>query len=377
MGLKDKITESTDLQQAIEKRRAEIRTDGYSMSIGEWISLYENRELDIHPEFQRFFRWSPAQKSRLIESILLGIPVPQVFVAQRPDGVWDVVDGLQRLSTIYQFVGILKDELGNQIEPLVLESTKYLPSLANKKWDDAQDKLNSFTQAQRLFIKRAKIEVSIILKESDEASKYELFQRLNTGGSPLSDQEVRNCILVMLNRDMYEWIRALSKYDAFKECVALTDRAIEEQYDLELVLRFLVFRQLDEAQMKNIGDLGEFLTERMIDLANSASLRLSEEEKAFKQTFEILQASTGEDSFRRYDLNKQKFMGGFLVSAYEIVTLGVGYNYKLLSRSSLDIRKVISEIWMNDEFVRKSGSGVRASIRIPNNVPLGRKMFKP
>ena len=75
------------LQLEIDKARAEIRTDGYSVSLGEWISIYEREELDIHPEFQRFFRWSPKQKSRLIESILLGIPIPQIFVAQRPDGV--------------------------------------------------------------------------------------------------------------------------------------------------------------------------------------------------------------------------------------------------------------------------------------------------
>lgn len=98
------------LQEELEKMRPEIRTDDYSMSIGEWISLYENDEIDIHPEFQRFFRWSKTQKVRFIDSILLGIPIPPIFVAQRQDGVWDVIDGLQRLSTIYQLVGILKDE---------------------------------------------------------------------------------------------------------------------------------------------------------------------------------------------------------------------------------------------------------------------------
>jgi len=213
------------LQEEIDKSRSVIRTDGYAMSIGEWISLYENNELDIHPEFQRFFRWSPKQKSRLIESILLGIPIPQIFVAQREDGIWDVVDGLQRLSTIFQFVGILKDENGAPVPPLQLEETKYLPSLEGKKWDDEEDLKNSLTMAQRLIVKRTKIAVSIILRESDESSKYELFQRLNTGGSPLSEQEVRNSILVMINRRMYEWLRDLSEGANFVECVALTDRS--------------------------------------------------------------------------------------------------------------------------------------------------------
>src|SRR5437764_14911019 len=106
------------------------------MSIGELMSLYKDEELDIHPEFQRFFRWSLKQKSRLIESLLLGIPIPQIFVAQRADGVWDVVDGLQRLSTIFEFAGILLDEEKKKLPPLTLESTTYLPSLGHRRWDD-------------------------------------------------------------------------------------------------------------------------------------------------------------------------------------------------------------------------------------------------
>jgi hypothetical protein len=162
------------LQNEIEKARAIIRTDGYSVSIGEWISIYERKELDIHPEFQRFFRWTPGQKSRLIESILLGIPIPQVFVAQQPNGVWDVVDGLQRLSTLFEFVGILRDEANELLAPLTLEATKYLPALAGKVWEDDAHPDRSFAQAQRLLIKRSKIDVSIILSESAETAKYEL-----------------------------------------------------------------------------------------------------------------------------------------------------------------------------------------------------------
>jgi uncharacterized protein with ParB-like and HNH nuclease domain len=101
------------LESQIEEKRREIHTDAYPMSIGEIINLYTDGDLDIHPEFQRLYRWTNVQKSRLIESILLGIPLPSFFVAQREDGVWDVVDGLQRLSTIFSFLGIYKDEKNN------------------------------------------------------------------------------------------------------------------------------------------------------------------------------------------------------------------------------------------------------------------------
>lgn len=365
------------LQVEIDETRKEIRTDSYSMSIGEWISLYESGEIDIHPEFQRFFRWSSFQKSRLIESILLGIPIPQIFVAQRPDGVWDVVDGLQRLSTIYQFVGILKDVDGTSIPPLVLERTKYLPSLAGKKWEDADNPHISFTTTQRLIIKRSKIDVSIILKESDEKSKYELFQRLNTGGSPLSDQEVRNSILVMMDNDIYKWMRNLSENEDFRECISLTDRALEEQYDMDLVLRFLVFRKMPEKELKEIGDVNEFLTDEMIELVSEAKINVEEESKAFEFTFSFLRNNFGSDSFHRYDPAKDKFLGGFLVSAYELVALGVGYNYKALTSKQVDVVEITKQLWMNERFTSRSGSGVRASSRIPNTLPLGRRAFRP
>jgi len=73
------------LSEQVESKRKEIHSDAYPMSIGEIINLYLDKELDIHPEFQRIYRWTDVQKSRLIESILLGIPLPSFFVAQRED----------------------------------------------------------------------------------------------------------------------------------------------------------------------------------------------------------------------------------------------------------------------------------------------------
>ncbi len=218
------------LQEEIDKTRQEIRTDGYSMSIGEWISLYQNDEIDIHPDFQRFFRWSNHQKSTFIESILLGIPIPPIFVSQRDDGVWDVVDGVQRLSTIFEFVGILKTEEQQQNKSsIALQKTTYLPSLEGKKWDVPNDKENSFNQAQRLLIKRAKIAVNIVEKESDAMVKYELFQRLNTGGAIATPQEVRNCILLMLNEEYIELhTEIIAMLDLFRN--QIENAAINKQY---------------------------------------------------------------------------------------------------------------------------------------------------
>ena len=368
------------LDEEINDRRSEIRSDGYPMSIGELINLYRDGELDIHPEFQRFFRWSDEQKSRLIESLLLGIPIPSIFVSQRYDGVWDVIDGLQRLSTIFQFVGQLKDDSGNTIDPLILKKTKYLPSLEGKKWEDDDPSL-LIGSANRLIIRRSKIDVKIILRESSESSKYELFQRLNTGGAQLSDQELRNVILIMVNPDAFRWIERLAKDENFQTCIALSDRSMSERYDLELVTRFLVFRSLEESKLGSIGDIGEFLTDSIVELAVYDRFQhvKAAEEEAFRVTFASLAESLGDRSFRRYDVEKKRHLGGFSISAFEPIALGIGYNFTCYkSESSLKgIEGKGKKLWSNREFLNHSGSGVRASTRIPSNIPLGRSLFAP
>jgi len=220
------------LLEEIDNRKKEISTDGYPMSIGELISLYKEGALDVHPEFQRIFRWSITQKSKLIESILLGIPIPSIFVSQRKNGVWDVVDGQQRLSTLFEFVGILKKDDGSLLPPSKLVKTKYLPSLEDVTWDNIDNPEKEFNQDLKFIFKREKIDIKIVKRESDENVKFELFQRLNTLGSKLSDQEVRNCILVMIKPPFYEWLTSLADYEPFIETTSLADRLTTEKYNV-------------------------------------------------------------------------------------------------------------------------------------------------
>jgi len=385
MGLKDfcfvrspKLTYERKIHMSlideVNDKRKEIRTDGYAISISEWVSLYGDKEVDIHPEFQRFYRWNDTQKTNLIESILLGIPIPPVFVSQRQDGIWDVVDGLQRLSTIYQFMGILKDENGDTIEPLILSSTKYLPSLECKQWNNPSDKENSFSQELRLIIKRSKINVSIILKESDETAKFDLFQRLNTGGSNLSPQEVRNCILVMVNKEFYGWLQRLASYEPFRECVSLSDRPLSEAYDTELVLRFLIFSLIEEAGLNKLRDVGIFITDRMHEMAVNPSFDKVVYEQLFKSTFDILSRELSDKSFKRYDIAKSKFSGGFLLSQYEVVAYGLAYNLK----KGIDIKDIlgkVANIWSDPRYTNWSGAGMTATRRLPKILPFGREVF--
>lgn len=365
------------LQTEIDERRSEIHTDQCPMSIGEIANMYRDREIDIHPEFQRLYRWSEEQKSRFVESIMLGIPIPSLFVSQRMDGKWDVIDGMQRISTILQLMGVLRDDENKTLAPaLVLTKTKYLSCFEGMQWNSG-DPTTSLTEPQKLYIKRAKLDFKIILRESDESAKFELFQRLNTGGAQLSSQEIRNAMLVAASPEFFQWLKALSANEDFASCVSLSDRAYEEQFEIELVLRFVIFRSASLETAASLGDLGEFLTDEMMKKAENFSDWKVEEDAAFRNTFKIISEKLGADAFRKYDHAKNRFTRGFSISAFEIVAMGIGFHANSQLNSALDIRTKVEKVWLNPEFLDSSGSGIRASTRIPKTLKIGREIFGP
>lgn len=364
------------LTDQIDKRRRDIKTDGYPISISEWAGMYEKNELDIHPEFQRFYRWTPKQKTGLVESILLGIPVPPIFVSQRKDGVWDVVDGLQRLSSIFQFMGILKNKEGELLPPLELESTKYLPELKGTKWEEQPTSPKTLPKDLQLAFKRSKISASIVLKESDTNAKYDLFQRLNTGGSELSPQEVRNCLLVMMNQTLFEWLKDLPTNKDFVESTALSDRPLEQSYDVELALRFLVIALINEGELKSIGDVGEFLTDKMSAIAINKKFKKKDEKSLFDNTFRIINETLGDGAFKRYNKAKKRHEGGFLLSLFETIAFGIAYNFAndTLCKPTEIITRVRG-LSSNKIYSAWSSSGITANRRLPHLIPLGRTLF--
>lgn len=365
----------SSLEEEVAQRRREIFSDSYSMSIGEITNLYRDGEIDVHPEFQRVYRWDPLQKTRLIESVLLGIPLPSIFVAQAESGAWDVVDGVQRLSTILQFQGVLKDDQGELIQPLVLEKTKLLPSLERKVWEGS-DPVNSLTSAQRLDFKRAKLDLKIIKRESSGESKYDLFQRLNSYGAPATRQEVRSCILISINRGFYSWLKELTELPAFKQTIALSDRLLQEQYHFELALRFLVFRLMQVERIASIGNLGDFLTDESSSMAQSDSYDQQGQDWAFRRTFTLLAEAGGDDVFRRWNPTKHRFEGAFLNTAFEVVAMGLGHHIgEYESSGETRALQRAQEFWSNPDYASGFATGIRADTRMARTIPIGRELF--
>jgi uncharacterized protein with ParB-like and HNH nuclease domain len=360
------------LIEEVARAKTEIVSDGYEMSLGEVINLYRDGELFITPEFQRLFRWDISRKTRFIESLLLGIPIPPIFVFQRDDGVWELVDGLQRLSTIFEFMGMLRSVKGELLPNSVLEGTRFLPLLSGIKWESEDD--DELPSPLQIDLKRARLRVEILKKESDPTAKYELFQRLNTGGVELSEQEVRNCIAVMLNPELFSWMKRNAANEDFIAAIDQTEYALEKQIDTELVHRFTTFRHVPYQPGL---DVHEYLDEALMQLAASDEINWEDEENIFQRTFALLNRSMGSSSFKRW--NGHQFFGKFLISVFEVVTLGVSSNIdRIESMDDADqyIRDRCQALWGNGVFQRNSGAGIRGTTRLTNLLPMAREFFE-
>jgi hypothetical protein len=361
------------LQEEIEQGSAQINTDAYAMSLGEIINLYRDGELVIRPAFQRLFRWSGYQKSRFIESILLGIPIPSIFVSQREDGVWEVVDGLQRLSTILEFVGELKDADGQAVAPSTMVATRYLPDLDGRMFEDGQRPLES---AQRIAFKRSKLDVKIVKEADDSKTKYDLFDRLNSGGAILSDQEFRNSLVVMADPSFMDWLEDLRQLPEFQAAVAPSERQTKEQYDLELVVRYLTLLNRDDAALNRFKDLRELLTETAIQFAEDPDFDRAGQRDLFCRLFKRLSQEPDVSVFRRYEASTDRFLGNFSVSAFEVVTIGVASHIDVWEAADAGLlRSKIGAVWAHPIFKQYTGSGIPATTRVPRTVKLGREFF--
>lgn len=376
--------------EQIESKKQEIKSDGYSMSIGELSNLYKEEDIELHPEFQRVFRWDAERKTQLIESILLGIPLPSIFVSQRKNGKWDIVDGLQRLSTIFEFMGILKDDNGNVKEKLKLTQPEIITNLKDKTWDTlGGENLNEDTSSIQILFKRSKIDVKIIQQDEKNTVKYELFKRLNSGGLNLTEQEVRNCLILLENKDFYDWLTELSKNENYIECISLPDDLVKESYNLEILVRFIaIYNTENIKEITEIRSFNKFLDKKIIDIAKDDKEKRFDRDKiknTFSKTFEILNLKMSDNSFRKYYVNENRFRGKFLVSAFEAIATGLSTNIeKYLDNENnfkdeltSKIEERIKSLWSRDEFLTNVGGGIQTHRRISTTIPLGKEFFNP
>lgn len=294
----------SDLEQQLVNARLALKSDGYQMSIGELASLYENGELSIDPAFQRNLRWNAFEKVAFIESILMQFPLPSIFVAATHDGKWDLLDGLQRMTAVFEFMGILRNSDGNHVPPLALQGTERFPELNGVLFRSDNLETPQLSDGLRLDFKRQRMDVKIILRESDAEMKYDLFLRLATGGTPLSPQDARNAVMANVDSAFRTWTERLAQEGRYLETLWLSDSDLRQRYNEELFLIFLLAANDDEIELKEAGDLDGGLAALLTRLVRSPQTRLYNydrelAERMFFDIFDLLADRYHEKAFEQ------------------------------------------------------------------------------
>ncbi|MEA3424292.1 MAG: DUF262 domain-containing protein [Bacillota bacterium] len=281
-----------EIQVAAKERTVRTQTVEYGLET--LVKRIDENVIKLDPDYQRHHRWDDATSSRLIESMILNIPIPYIYISKDVDvdeeiediARYTVIDGQQRLTAIYNF---LKGKYA-------LEGLRVLPKLESVKYE----KLPSFLKRR---LDERTVKCLIIDSTLDRKVKYEIFERLNTGSLELSNQEVRNAIYRGPFNDM---MKEVAKDDIVKKLFYLKAKKGEEYAtkqkamdDIELVLRFFAF-SVSEGCKTYQGDLKEFLNGKMENFNKCAEDDILKMKTSFFSTMRVIDENLGENWFSKY-----------------------------------------------------------------------------
>ncbi|MBI4652558.1 DUF262 domain-containing protein [Candidatus Desantisbacteria bacterium] len=273
---------------------------------------YEKWKSDeiIIPTFQRKFVWKPSQASRLIESFMLGLPIPQIFIYTDKEQKLLIIDGQQRLKSIFYFFEGLFGEADKSGKRKVFN----LDSINEKsKWFNKT--FNDFTDADKRKLNNSVLRAIIIkqLDPNDDTSVYHIFERLNTGGTLLKNQEVRNCVY---SGKLNGLLLKLNTYPAWRKILG-KPKEDSSQKDVELILRYIsLFHQKEKEKENYKKPMKDFLSSFMKKNRNPSDKFIEDEENRFKKTCDLIIAQLGEKPFNpRGTLNVSFFDSVFVAFA--------------------------------------------------------------
>jgi Protein of unknown function DUF262 len=271
-------------------------------TIEQMLRRVDKNELDLAPDFQRHAGlWKDENKSRLIESIMIGIPIPAFYIDGSNEDRWLVVDGLQRLSALKQFI---------LDKTLRLTGLEYLTSLEDKNYDEIDRKY------QRP-LEETQLTVYIIEKGTPPEVKFNIFKRINTGGLSLSPQELRHALNPGKGA---HFLTKLASSSEFKRIAGLTKSKIMRMIDREFVLSFLAFSmtsyRLCPAKGRNL-----FLVQAMERINQFSEYEFNAASEKFKKALIANEKIFGKNAFRKISTSRKKPINQSLFEAW-MTTIG-------------------------------------------------------
>ncbi len=323
------MKDAKKLKESIEIQQNSLKTERLDMTFGELMNMYEEGNLIITPEYQRVFRWDRQQQTRFIESILLGIPIPPIFVAVDDEGKWELVDGLQRISTFFSFFGLLNNypEKNN----LVLTPGDIVESLEGYSIED-------LPMLQKISLKRSICRIEVIKWDSSVDMRFQLFNRLNRGSMPLTEQEIRNCIFRGFNTELNQTLIEIGESTDFLEIVKPTEKQSEEMYTEELILRFFTFKHAGMSYKSSIQD---HFTKFMKEVSkNKLKINIKKEKQNLKKIIEYIKTHYTYKLFRASN-------GVFSPFYFDVIMLGLDQYYNQYKNAPDEFQKKIQSVKNN------------------------------
>ncbi|EOA2493198.1 DUF262 domain-containing protein [Enterococcus hirae] len=276
----------------IKENRKKFRVDHFDIVISEYVNRCNEGKVILNPPYQRTFRWDEATQSALIESILIGIPLPPIFAFSNDDFNWEIIDGLQRTSTLIRFFNSLKDEE----TAIKFVDCEILTDLNGKTMHDlSQGVINN--------LKNARIRIELVEDNDDLYSQYLLFSRLNSNGEDLSPQELRNFLVYKLSPEFYGLMNEFRNDTNFKEAIKLKPNRIKKQEDNEYILRYFICQMImkHETSEESYGKIDILITK---EIQNYLSRKSVEEIVSgfdnITETYAYIRRLLGENSFRHF-----------------------------------------------------------------------------
>ncbi len=261
-----------------------IRVDPKNFSLRNILDMIDDGDLELAPDFQRNKVWTLTQKSRLIESIFLRIPLPAFYFSEDDEGMLQVIDGLQRLSTIHDFVR------GKSFE---LDNLEYLKNEVEGK--DFKD-IDGSLWSRRIY--NTQIIANIVDPQTPDNVKFDIFKRINTAGSPLKAQEIRHCMSGSRSR---AFLKSLADSELFNRATANKLRDHIRMVDREIILRFCAFRLKDIDDYMKAGTMDDFLTQITHKMDKSlTNSKLQQLKRDFECAMENAYKLFGPHAFRKW-----------------------------------------------------------------------------
>lgn len=297
-----KVSKEAEITKVFNAAQDRLVLQASDMSLETVAAMVEKGAIDTQPKYQRRERWSAKRQSALIESFLLNIPIPPVYLAEEAYGKYTVIDGKQRLSTITRF---MRDELSL----CELEKFKALEGLKFRELPN---------EPRNALEIRPYVRVITLLKQSDPELKYEVFERLNTGGEALFPQEIRNAAF---RGPLNDAIMRLSETPFLRQQLKISkdnEPAYLQMQDVEYVLRFLTMK----ANWEDFsGDYRRSMDKFMEENRDIAGSQLEVIKKSFSVSLARCQAFWGTNAFKRYEGGV--FRNQFLAGMYDAQMVAV------------------------------------------------------